>query len=100
MQRVIRSKFNAESLPAAVKRYGVSKVHDGSCSLDAIAKATLGKGKTGSGEHAPFLIRRNQWAKVFAYNLNDVRLTYKLFCFARENDYLVDGKGNKISVSI
>jgi hypothetical protein len=98
--RVVCSKFKVQSLRRALKKHGPRKVFDGSCKLDSIAKATLGMQKTGDGALAPLMIRRNQWAKVFAYNLHDVRITYKLFCFARDRGFLVDGKGNNVRVII
>ena len=84
----------------ALRQHGPRKVFDGTCKLDAIAKATLGIGKTGDGALAPLMIRRKQWAKVFAYNLHDVRITHKLFCFARDKGFLVDGGGRRIVVKI
>ena len=98
--RAICSKFQVQSLRRALKKHGPRKVFDGSCKLDSIVRATLGLRKTGDGAMAPLMIRRKQWAKVFAYNLNDVRITYKLFCFARDNGFLIDGKGNRIRVKI
>ena len=98
--RAVCSKFGVDTLQAALKKFGPKKVFNNSCGLDAIAKATIGKGKTGTGEHAPKLIKRGQWADVFAYNLNDVRRTYQLYCFARENGFLIDGSGFRIPISV
>jgi hypothetical protein len=100
LYRVICSKFKTTTINAAIKKAGVRKVFDRSCSLNAIALATLKKGKTGSGEHAPMLIRRNKWAEVFAYNLNDVRITYQLFDYARQWGFIIDGAGMKVNISV
>jgi len=48
-------------------------------SLDAIARATLGKGKSGSGADAPRLWRQERYAEVINYCYNDILLTKALF---------------------
>ena len=98
--RIICSKFAVQSLRRAKKKVGKWKVFNGSCNLDAICKSTLGISKVGDGALAPVMISRNQWAKVFAYNLHDVRMTYKLYKFAGENGYVIDGDGNKIRLRV
>lgn len=97
---VVRSKFGLPSLEAACEKLANydKNVHDGSISLDGLSEGTLGMKKTGSGAHAPELIREAKWAEVYAYNLHDVRLTRKLFEFAQTYGYLIDRKGNKIEL--
>jgi DEAD/DEAH box helicase domain-containing protein len=94
----IQVKFQVGSYEEAVEKHGQWALHDGSLSLDSICKATLGIGKTGHGAHAPVLIRDEKWAEVYAYNLQDVRLTRKLFEFIRTYGFLIDGKSNKIEI--
>jgi len=97
---VVKSKFGLPDVRAAELKLGDKEVHDGSISLDGLSEGTLGLHKTGHGAHAPELIQQGKWAEVFAYNLNDVRLTRKLYDFARQYGFLVDRKGNKIKLNI
>ena len=82
----------------AQEKFGMKAVHDGSCSLDGLCRSTLGMAKTGHGAKAPSLIQNQEWAKVFAYNLHDVRLTTRLWSFGRRFGFVFDGKGNIIRV--
>ena len=50
----------------------------GMFSLSSISRATLGKGKTGQGAHAPILYAGGWYDALLAYNLQDVRLTKEL----------------------
>jgi len=80
----------------ALEKFKKQEIFDGTLSLDSIAFSTLGRGKTGHGAHAPELIAKKKWAEVFAYNLQDVRLTKELFEFIKKYHYILDGKGRKI----
>jgi len=51
----------------------------GDFTLDAIARRTIGRGKNGSGAHAPDLVNSGRFAELFNYCGNDVRLTLDLF---------------------
>ena len=93
---VVKSQFGVASIQEAEQKFGQQEVHDGHLGLDAISKMTIGMGKTGHGAHAPQLMREARWAEVYAYNLNDVRLTRKLFDFICQYGYVVDGKGQVI----
>lgn len=90
LNEVIKAKFGTANIPDAVKQFGARKVFDTSVNLDGLAGGTLGKYKTGHGAHAPVLLKEGRWAELFEYNLNDVRLTYKLFMFAKRYRFLVD----------
>ena len=48
-------------------------------SLDALAVATLGRSKTGSGLEALELYRQKEWDKLKEYCLEDVKITKDLF---------------------
>lgn len=95
---VVKAKFKVKTIQEAQMTHGFRAVHDGSINLDAISRGTLGIGKTGSGAHAPELIREEEWAEVYAYNLNDVRLTRKLYDFIKEKGFVIDGAGNQIMI--
>lgn len=94
---VVQSKFGLPDVVAAETKLGDREVHDGSISLDGLAEGTLRMHKTGSGAHAPKLIREGKWPAVFAYNLHDVRLTRMLYDFMNKYGYLVDRRKNQIS---
>jgi hypothetical protein len=95
---VVKSKFGVNTVKEAEEEYGASEVHDGSICLDGLAKGTLGYHKTGHGAKAPLLIREGKWAEVFAYNLQDVRLTKMLYDFMRTYHYLIDRKCNILPI--
>ncbi len=57
-------------------------------SLDALAQANLGKGKSSSGEQALEFYREKRWDALEAYCKEDVRLTSDLFFYLLENDVI------------
>jgi len=75
----IKSRYGYTSLAEAEKRLGDKEIHDGSFNLDGLAEGTLGRRKNGSGELAPRLLDAGDYDRLFAYNLQDVRLTRDLF---------------------
>jgi hypothetical protein len=58
----------------------------GDFTLDTLSKLNLGRGKVDHGEHAPELARRGQWARLFHYCMDDVRLTRDLFRMIRQKN--------------
>lgn len=94
----IKARFNYATVADAEERLGDRKIHDGSFNLDALGKATLGIGKTGHGAHAPVLYQAKQYDALLSYNLQDTRLTKKLFDFIRAYSYVVDGHGKKVEI--
>ena len=95
---VIKSKFGLTTVQEAERKLGDKAIHDGTFGLDGLAEGTLGLRKTGHGAKAPELIRNGKWAEVYAYNLNDVRLTRMLYDFVSQYGYVVDRRGRKIVV--
>jgi len=96
---VCRSWFGLDSIKEAEEKYGKNTVHGkGIISLDGLAQGTLGLRKTGTSAYAPELIKASKWADLFAYNLNDVRLIWKLFCHIRTYGYLLDRNHKYISI--
>lgn len=71
-------------------------------SLEKVAKATLGRGKSGSGAHAPEMYQAGEFAQLHTYNMDDVDLTRDLFLFARRHGFLwvPDGNGKRKAVAI
>lgn len=98
LTKAICSKFKVANIDLAINKYGFRTVFNDSFGLNKISKATLGKGKTGHGSHAPQLIREGKWADVFAYNLNDVRLTKQLYEFIQKYGFVVDGDNKIINI--
>lgn len=66
----------------------VEKVFGHRIRLDAIAQATLGVGKTGSGYNAINLWRQGKVEELKAYCLNDVKLTKEIYDYASANGKL------------
>jgi len=62
-------------------------------SLDALAQATLGGGKSGSGLDALEFYRAGDWERLERYCLEDVKLTRDLFEYARRYGQLFFQKG-------
>ena len=94
----IKSRFNYATVADAENRLGDKQIHDGSFNLDALGTATLGIGKTGHGAHAPVLYQLKQYDALLSYNLQDVRITKKLFDFIREYGYVVDKNGRSFDI--
>ncbi len=89
----VRSCFHLPSVEAAEKKLGDKTIHDGSFSLDGLAEGTLGLCKSGHGAKAPDLWSAGRYDELLAYNLNDVRLTWKLFGFIRSYGFVRDRSG-------
>lgn len=66
---------------AACGRVGTT----GDCTLNAICRRTLGRGKSGSGAHAPDLYSQRRFGELFNYCGQDVRLTRDLFLHIAEH---------------
>lgn len=97
----VKAKFpGCGDVKEAEEKYGSKAVHDNTLGLDGLAHGTLGRGKTGHGAHAPKLIAKKEWAGVFEYNLEDVRLTYKLWAFAKKHGFLFDRGGNVLRIPL
>ncbi len=58
-------------------------------SLDAVAKATLGVGKLGSGIEAIRLWKNGQFEELKKYCLNDVKLTKEIYEYGQKNGKLL-----------
>src|SRR3989344_6297636 len=72
--------------------------------LDALAKATLGEGKSGHGLEALEWFRQGRVEEVKKYCLDGVRLTRDLYEYGKKNKHVlfesfVDGKVHSIPVS-
>lgn len=96
----IRSRFNYESVAVAESKLGDRSIHDGSFSLDGLARGTFGLGKTGEGAQAPLLYQDKKYEELLDYNLQDVRLTRKLFDFALQYGYVVDRSGRVVTMKV
>lgn len=62
-------------------------------SLDSLAQATLGGGKSGSGLDALEYYRAGDWERLERYCLDDVKLTRDLYEYARKHGQLFFQKG-------
>lgn len=69
--------------------------------LDSVAKATLGRGKIGSGLDAVTWWAKGEIEKVRTYCLEDVKLTKEVYEFALKNGYLFyDDFGEKRKIPL
>jgi len=96
----VRSRYNYNTVRQAEARLGDKTIHDGSFGLDGLAEGTLGLNKIGHGAKAPELYKDGKYEDLLAYNLQDVRLTRKLFEFVRFYRYLTDRLGKAIKIPI
>ena len=63
--------------------------------LDEVAKATIGHGKSGSGEFATTLVRKKRWGQLFNYCLTDVFLVQRLFNHVLDTGWLKGADGQE-----
>lgn len=94
----VRSRFGCADVLDAEKRLGDKAIHDGSFGLDGLAEGTFGMNKTGHGANAPILFREKRYAELLEYNLQDVRLTRKLFEFISTHGFVVDRAGHAVKI--
>ena len=95
----IKTRFAYSNVRDAEVRLGDKAIHDGSFGLDGLAYGTLGLNKTGHGAMAPDLYSSCLYHDLLSYNLQDVRLTKKLFNFIRRYGFVVDRIGRSIRIA-
>ncbi|OGE79525.1 MAG: hypothetical protein A2751_00310 [Candidatus Doudnabacteria bacterium RIFCSPHIGHO2_01_FULL_46_14] len=81
--------FSMDTVPALDILQEVEKVLGHRIRLEAIAQATLGTGKTGSGLAAIGLWRSGKLEELKSYCLNDVKLTRDVYEYAKANGKLL-----------
>ena len=62
--------------------------HPTGLSLGEICNLNFGCEKNGDGAEAPILYKNKKYDDLLAYNLQDVRLTTKVYKFIKENKYI------------
>ena len=67
--------------------------------LDPVCQRTIGRGKTGSGEHAPILWMQGRYAEVFDYCLRDVELTEDLYFHIMEVGSIKGPEGEELEIN-
>lgn len=72
-----------------------SNLHKG-WGLDAVAKGTLGTGKSGYGGDAPKWFQAGRWARLVDYCIDDVRLERNLGDFIDRYGYVVNGNTGRV----
>jgi len=94
----VKGRFGFESVEEAQEKLGDRTIHDGSFSLDGLAEGTLGLRKTGHGAKAPRLWSAYCFDELLEYNLNDVRLTVRLFDFIKRYGFVRDRAGRTVEM--
>lgn len=68
------------------------KFPPGTFKLDTICKNTINSQKNGASEDGPKLFKEGNFAKLFEYNLQDVRLLKDIYMFIKKNRYIINGE--------
>ena len=84
-----------KELPTLDLMFEAQKALGHRISLDALAQATLGMNKIGSGLDALYYYAEGNWEKLERYCLEDVKITRDLYEYAKTNHILYYQKGNK-----
>ena len=84
-------KMDKSDYPEIVKKIREQRFPRGIFNLDSVASATLQTKKLGDGADAPGLYQSNRIVELFQYNLQDTRVTTKLYDFIKEFKYIVTG---------
>ena len=82
-------------LPTLDLMFEAQKVLGHRISLDALAQATLGMNKLGSGLDALYYYAEGDWEKLERYCLEDVKITRDLYEYAKTNNVLYYQKGKR-----
>lgn len=90
----LKSVFKLKNDIIAYKR-----ISPGGLALNNIAKATINMEKSGNGANAPILYQQKKYDDLLSYNLQDVRLTRKLYDFIAENRFIYN-KNRKDKIRI
>lgn len=72
----------------------------GDNTLDAICRRNIGRGKTGSGAHAPDLYSERRFGELFNYCGIDVRLTRDLLLHIAEHGRIRNFTGSNLSLTL
>ena len=96
----VKARFNYTTVAEAEDRLGDRTIHDGSFSLDGLAEGTFNLHKTGHGANAPILYQQGNYAELLSYNLQDVRLTRKVYEFIQAHGFIVDRSERIIRISL
>ncbi|MBI2083159.1 MAG: ribonuclease H-like domain-containing protein [Deltaproteobacteria bacterium] len=90
-------------LPALDLLEEVEKAVGHRISLQSLAEATLGEGKSGHGLEAIEFFKRGEWERLKKYCLDDVRLTKDLYEFGKKFGrlyYFSKDKTSKIEIPV
>ena len=80
--------FSLQSLPTVDLLDHLERRLGFRVSLDAVATATLGRGKSASGVDAVHWFRQGLLEKVIAYCREDVEVTYEVYRFGKERGFV------------
>ena len=97
--------FNLLSLPRVDLLDEIEIAHGRRISLDLLAKANLGIGKTGHGLDAIEYYKKGDWESLEKYCLQDVKVTKELYDLAKKQKHLLvpqkwSDKHSKVELNI
>jgi hypothetical protein len=72
----------------------------GDCTLDAVCRRSFGRGKSGSGAHAPDLYSERRFGELFNYCGLDVRLTRDLLLHIAEHGGIQNFTGSFLHLDL
>jgi len=72
----------------------------GEFKLDRVCRRAFGRGKSGSGAHAPDLVKDGRFAELFLYCAHDVRLTRDLFIHICKTGSVMNNTGSLLRLEI
>jgi len=96
------SNFDFKSLPTLDLLAEIHKQLGYRLSLDHLAKVTLGSQKSADGLQALRWWKQGKIREIIDYCRQDVRITWEIFCYGRENGYLLfqNKAGNTVRVPV
>lgn len=81
-------KLDGARLPMLDLMESITETLGHRVSLESVAQATLGVGKTGHGLDAIDFFQRGEWDKLKSYCLNDVKITKEVYEYGVQNGYV------------
>ena len=82
-------KLDTTQLPLLDLMENIAEILGHRVSLESVAQATLGIGKTGHGLDAIDFFQKGEWEKLKSYCLNDVKITKEVYEYGVRNGHVL-----------